>query len=162
MRCVLQRVRSARVSVGAEVAGEIGAGLLALLGVAMDDDLETAERLAAKTLALRIFASDERPFDRTLPEAGGALLVVSQFTLLGDLRRGNRPSWSRAARPEEAAPLVAAYADAAARSGVPVATGRFGAMMTVELVNDGPVTIILDSDELSAPRRARARPEPEP
>lgn len=146
MRIVLQRVAWARVEVeGAEV-GAIGPGLLALVGVAEGDTEAEARRLADKTVRMRIFAGDERPFDRALTDVpGAALLCVSQFTLLADLRRGNRPGWSAAARPEVAAPLVEAYAEAVAAHGVTVARGRFGAHMSVSLENDGPVTIVLDS-----------------
>ncbi len=154
MRVVLQRVRRARVTVDDEVVGEIGTGLLALVGVESGDTAADAAALAAKTVRLRLFASAGRPFDLALTDVpGGALLCVSQFTLMADVRRGNRPSWSRAARPEEAEPLVAAYADAVAAHGVPVAHGRFGAAMVVELENDGPVTLVLDGADLAGPRR---------
>ena len=153
VRVVLQRVRWARVAVGEEVAGEIGPGLLALVGVAAGDGPEEAALLARKTVRLRVLACGERPFDRSLLDVPGAgLLCVSQFTLLGDVRRGNRPSWSAAALPEVAEPLVEAYADAVAAEGVPVARGRFGAAMAVILENDGPVTLVLDSDGLRSPR----------
>ena len=146
VRVVLQRVRWARVAVGEEVVGAIGPGLLALVGVAAGDEAEDARRLARKTARLRILAGDGRPFDRSLLDvAGAALLCVSQFTLLADVRRGNRPSWSAAAPPEVAEPLVEAYAAAVAEEGVPVERGHFGAAMAVTLENDGPVTIVLDS-----------------
>lgn len=146
VRIVLQRVAWARVEVAGEEVGAIGPGLLALVGIAEGDTAEEARRLADKTVRMRIFAGDERPFDRALTDVpGGALLCVSQFTLLADLRRGNRPGWSGAARPEAAEPLVGAYADAVAAHGVTVAHGRFGAHMDVSLENDGPVTIVLDS-----------------
>ena len=145
MRIVLQRVRWARVEVGGEEAGAIGPGLLALVGVARDDTPEEAVRLADKTVRLRLFDGSERPFDVPLADVPGAgLLCVSQFTLLGDVRRGNRPSWSGAAPGDLAEPLVEAYAAAIASHGVPVARGRFGAHMTVSLENDGPVTLVLD------------------
>jgi D-tyrosyl-tRNA(Tyr) deacylase len=154
VRVVLQRVRWARVEVEGEVVGEIGAGLLALVGVAAGDGPDDVRRMAEKTVRLRLFASGDRPFDRALTEVPGAgMLCVSQFTLLADVRKGNRPSWSRAARPEQAEPLVAAYADAVAAHGVPVARGRFGAMMAVTLENDGPVTLVIDSADLAGPRR---------
>ena len=154
MRVVLQRVRWARVAVGDQVVGEIGPGLLALVGVEDGDTRADAEALAGKTVRLRLFAAGDRPFDVPLTEVPGAgLLCVSQFTLLADVRRGNRPSWARAARPEEAEPLVAAYADAVAAHGVPVRQGRFGAMMSVSLENDGPVTLVIDSADLAGPRR---------
>lgn len=145
VRIVLQRVTWARVEVAGEEVGAIGPGLLALVGIAEGDTADEAVRLADKTARMRIFAGDERPFDRALVDVpGAALLCVSQFTLLADLRRGNRPGWSGAARPEVAEPLVEAYARAVAAHGVPVARGRFGAHMRVSLENDGPVTIVLD------------------
>lgn len=153
MRVVLQRVSRARVAVAGEEVAAIGAGLLALVGIAAGDGPAEALALAGKTARLRILPGDERPFERALVDVpGAALLCVSQFTLLADLRRGNRPSWSAAARPEQAAPLVEAYADAVADHGVPVARGRFGADMQVALVNDGPVTVVLDSADLARPR----------
>jgi len=145
VRVVLQRVAEARVEVQGEVVGAIGAGLLALVGVARGDVPADAVRLARKTLGLRLFPAGDRAFEVPVSGAGGAVLVVSQFTLLGDARRGNRPSWAAAAPPEDAAPLVEAYADALAAAGVAVARGRFGAHMRVSLVNDGPVTLLLDS-----------------
>jgi D-aminoacyl-tRNA deacylase len=157
VRVVLQRVRRARVTVGEEVVGEIGAGLLALVGVESGDTAADADALGAKTARLRLFASAERPFDLPLTDVpGGALLCVSQFTLTADVRRGNRPSWSRAARPEDAEPLVAAYAAAVAAHGVTVAHGRFGAAMLVEIENDGPVTLVLDCADPARPQAERA------
>jgi D-tyrosyl-tRNA(Tyr) deacylase len=154
VRIVLQRVSWARVHVGGEEVGAIGPGLLALVGAAPGDTVAEAERLAAKTVRLRLFDGPERPFDVPLTDVpGGALLCVSQFTLLGDVRKGNRPSWSEAAPGEEAAPLVDAYAAAVAAHGVPVAHGRFGAHMDVTLENDGPVTLVLDGASMAAPRR---------
>jgi D-tyrosyl-tRNA(Tyr) deacylase len=154
VRVVLQRVRRAAVTVEGETVGEIGPGLLALVGVAAGDGPDAARRLADKTVRLRLFAGSERPFDVPLTAVPGAgLLCVSQFTLLADVRKGNRPSWAGAAPPEVAEPLVAAYAAAVAAHGVPVAHGRFGAMMSVTLENDGPVTLVLDSADLAAPRR---------
>lgn len=151
MRVVLQRVSRAAVAVdGVEVAA-IGPGLLALVGVARGDDAAAAARLAGKVARLRLFPG-EREFERAVGEAGGEVLCVSQFTLHADVRRGNRPSWSAAAPPEQAAPLVDAFADALAAEGVPVRRGVFGAMMEVGLVNDGPVTILLDSADLARPR----------
>lgn len=155
MRIVLQRVSRASVSVDGAVTGSIGAGLLALVGVAAGDTAEVADRLAAKTAAARLFPAEDRPFDVPLLDVDGAVLCVSQFTLLGDLRKGNRPSWAGAARPEEAAPLVERYADALRGRGITVATGIFGAHMEVQLVNDGPVTLVLDSDDLARPRTPR-------
>jgi D-tyrosyl-tRNA(Tyr) deacylase len=124
-----------------------------LIGVREGDDEATARRLAAKTAELRIFADAAGRFNRSLVEAGGEALVVSQFTLYGDVRKGRRPSFNDAARPELAEPLVESFAAALEEAGVRVARGRFGAMMQVELVNDGPVTLVLDSEELERPRR---------
>ena len=146
MRAVVQRVTRASVRGGGDVRGEIGAGLLVLLGVAAGDDAAAAERLAGKVARLRIFAAaaDGR-FDRSLVDTRGAALVVSQFTLLGDTTKGNRPSFTRAETPERAEPIVESFCEALRGLGVPVQTGVFGAKMEVELVNDGPVTIILDA-----------------
>ena len=143
MKAVVQRVSSARVVVDGEVVGEIGAGLCVLLGVARDDDEEAAERLAGRIARLRIFENEERRFDRSLLDLGGAALVVSQFTLIADTAKGNRPSFTDAAPPEQARPLYEAFCAALRELGVEVATGRFGARMALELVNVGPVTIVL-------------------
>ena len=124
--------------------GEIGAGLCVLLGVARGDTAADAERLAAKVANLRIFENEEGKFDRSLLDVSGAALVVSQFTLIADTDRGNRPSFSAAARPEQAQPLYERFCAGLRELGVPVETGVFGARMEVELVNDGPVTIILE------------------
>lgn len=130
---------------GREVA-RIGAGYLLLVGVEEGDDVHVAHRMADKVAALRLFPGEAgRGFDRALAEAGGEVLVVSQFTLLGDVRRGNRPSWAAAARPEVAEPLVEGVVARLANHGIGVASGVFGAMMEVSLVNDGPVTLVLDS-----------------
>ena len=142
---MVSRVDWARVVVGGEVAGEIGPGLLVLVGVGHDDGPAEAGWLAGKVAALRVFDDEAGQMNRSLTEAGGGALVVSQFTLYGDARRGRRPSYVAAARPEQAAPLVDAVAAALAGSGVPVAQGRFGAHMRVESAGDGPVTILLDS-----------------
>ena len=139
MRAVVQRVSRARSTPG----GEIGAGLLVLLGIAEGDDPAAADQLADKVARLRILEDDDGRFNRSLLDTGGAALVVSQFTLIGDTRRGNRPSFSAAARPEQAEPLYERFCAALGKLGVPVATGVFGARMAVELVNDGPVTIVL-------------------
>ena len=139
MRALAQRVTEARVAVDGEVIGEIGRGLCVFLGVTHEDNDAVAAKLAAKVAHLRVF--DER----SLLETGGAALVVSQFTLYGDTTRGRRPSWVAAARPDEAAPLVEAFCAALGDLGVPVATGRFGAHMQVALVNDGPVTLLLEA-----------------
>jgi D-tyrosyl-tRNA(Tyr) deacylase len=144
VRAVVQRVASARVTVGGIEVGAIGAGLCALVGVTHDDDAERARRLAAKVWHLRVFDDEAGAMNRSLAEAGGEILVVSQFTLYGDTSRGRRPSWIGAARPEQAEPLVEAVVAELRRLGAGVATGRFGARMQVALVNDGPVTLILE------------------
>ncbi len=140
----MQRVVSARVRVAGEVRAEIGAGLCILLGGAREDTSDHALRLAEKTARLRIFENDEGRFDRSLLDTGGAALIVSQFTLIADTAKGNRPSFSGAAPPETAEPLYEAFCTALRELGVPVETGVFGARMAVELVNDGPVTIVLE------------------
>ena len=145
MRAVLQRVRRARVVVGDEVVGAIERGLLVLLGVAPDDTPEAASKLADKIAGLRIFADAEDKMNLSVQDVGGSVLVVSQFTLYGDCRKGRRPSFVAAAPPEIAVPLYEGFVAALRALGVPVQTGRFGAMMQVELVNDGPVTLILDT-----------------
>jgi D-tyrosyl-tRNA(Tyr) deacylase len=152
MRAVVQRVSQASVTVGDEVVGAIGQGLLILLGIGVGDSEAEARLLAEKTANLRIFADEEGRFNRSLLDIGGEALVVSQFTLYADTRRGRRPSFSDAAPPEIAAPLVDIFADELRRLGVAVSTGRFGAMMQVALVNDGPVTILLDSAIFREPR----------
>jgi D-tyrosyl-tRNA(Tyr) deacylase len=140
------------VRVDGEVVGAIGPGLLVLIGVRDGDTEADAVRLAAKTAELRIFADDEGRFNRSLIETGGEALAVSQFTLYGDVRKGRRPSFNAAARPELADPLIEAYAAALRARGIVVATGRFGAHMAVESVNDGPVTILIDSEDFERPR----------
>ena len=144
MRAVVQRVSRASVRVDGEVVGACGPGILVLVGAGHDDTPETAVRLAGKLARLRIFPDDAGRFDRSLIDTGGEALVVSQFTLLADTRKGNRPSFTGAAAPEQAEPLVARVVDTLRAEGIGVATGRFGAMMEVELVNDGPVTIVLE------------------
>jgi D-aminoacyl-tRNA deacylase len=144
MRAVVQRVSAARVVVAGELVGEIGAGLCVLLGVSRTDGAAEAERLAGRVARLRIFENEEGRFDRSLLDAGGEALVVSQFTLIADTAKGNRPSFTVAAPPEQAEPLYEAFCAALRELGVEVATGHFGARMAVELVNDGPVTIVLD------------------
>jgi len=144
MRAVCQRVTEARVRVGGALVGEIGPGLCVLLGVARGDGEEAAGRLAAKIARLRIFADEAGRFDRSLVDTAGGALVVSQFTLLADTAKGNRPSFTDAAAPEEAEALYERFCADLRALGVPVAQGVFGAKMAVELVNDGPVTIILD------------------
>jgi D-aminoacyl-tRNA deacylase len=144
VRAVVQRVSEARVVVDRRRAGEIGRGLVVLLGVARGDSEADAARLAAKVARLRIFEEEAGKFDRSLLDVGGEALVVSQFTLIADTRKGNRPSFTDAAPPEEAEPLYEALCGALAGLGVPVAKGVFGARMAVDLTNDGPVTIVLD------------------
>jgi D-aminoacyl-tRNA deacylase len=144
VRAVVQRVSSARVVVDGEVVGEIGAGLCVLLGVAREDGEAEAERLAGRVARLRIFENDEGRFDRSLLDIDGAALVVSQFTLIADTAKGNRPSFTDAAPPEQAEPLYESFCAALRELGVEVATGRFGARMAVELAGDGPVTIVLE------------------
>jgi D-aminoacyl-tRNA deacylase len=144
MRAVVQRVSSARVVVSGSPAGAIGAGLCVLLGVARDDTTDEADRLAAKVARLRIFENEDGRFDRSLLDADGAALVVSQFTLIADTAKGNRPSFSGAAPPEQAEPLYEVFCAALRDLGIEVETGVFGARMAVELTNDGPVTIVLD------------------
>lgn len=153
MRIVLQRATRASVSVGCTVVGEIGHGLVALVGVAEGDTEAEADALAAKTATLRIFSDAEGRFNESLLDVGGSALVVSQFTLHADVRKGRRPSFTAAARPEVAEPLVERYAEELIAAGVSVEQGRFGAEMQVELVNDGPFTVILDSVDLVRPRR---------
>jgi D-tyrosyl-tRNA(Tyr) deacylase len=145
MRVVVQRVTQARVVVAGEVVGQIERGLLVLLGVTHTDTAEQARWLAEKVVGLRIFEDDAGKMNLDVTEAGGGVLVVSQFTLYGNAQKGRRPSFIEAAPPEIAIPLYEAFVNAVKALGVPVATGRFGAMMQVELVNDGPVTLIVDS-----------------
>ena len=147
MRAVVQRVSVAQVLVGGETVAEIGRGLCVLLGVASDDDEAVAERLAGKVARLRIFENDEGKFDRSVVDVHGSTLVVSQFTLIADSKRqrGTRPSFTNAARPEVAEPLYEGFCEALRGYGLHVETGVFGARMAVELVTDGPVSLILDS-----------------
>jgi D-aminoacyl-tRNA deacylase len=145
MRAVVQRVSQAKVTVADQVTGQIECGLLVLLGVAVGDTDQDAQQMAQKTVELRIFEDDAGKMNRSLLEADGALLVVSQFTLLGDCRKGRRPSFIEAAPPEEAEQLYQVFVEAAKKLGVRVDTGRFRTHMDVSLVNDGPVTILLDS-----------------
>ncbi len=153
MLAVLQRVTRTSVTVDGDEISSIGSGLLILVGVATGDQQRDAERLAKKAADLRIFGDDQDRFNISLVESGGAALVVSQFTLLADVRKGRRPSFVAAAKPEEAAPLVDAFAQALRDLGVEVAMGRFGHYMQVSLENDGPVTILLDTADLDKPRR---------
>jgi D-tyrosyl-tRNA(Tyr) deacylase len=148
MRAVLQRVTRASVRVDGEVVGEIDGGLLVLLGIAQDDTERDAGYLLEKILGLRIFDDEDGVMNLSVAETGGALLIVSQFTIYGDVRRGRRPSWINAAAPETAEPLYNLFVEQARRSETHVETGSFRKMMKVELINDGPVTILLDSRKL--------------
>lgn len=145
MRVVLQRVTRACVHVGGQLIGEIGHGLVVLLGVAHEDTEADIKYLVEKIAAIRIFDDADGRMNLSVRDIGGALLIVSQFTLYGDVRRGRRPSWQDAAPPEVAEPLYESFIEEARRHVAVVATGGFGQMMKVELVNDGPVTILLDS-----------------
>lgn len=147
MRAVVQRVKSASVSVEGKLVSEIGAGVLIFLGVAHEDTATEIEYIANKVANLRIFEDEEGKMNRSLLEMGGAALVVSQFTLYGDCRKGRRPSFIKAARPELANALYEAFIIALEQQNIPTRGGTFQAMMDVELVNDGPVTILLDSDK---------------
>lgn len=148
MQCVIQRVSSASVTVDGDVVGEIGPGLLALVGIGAGDGEDELRWMAEKIVKLRIFSDEDGRFDRSLLDTGGALLSVSQFTLFGDVRKGTRPSFTRAAPPEVAISAWERFNERVREQGVDVATGTFGASMQVALVNDGPVTIQL---ERSAP-----------
>jgi D-aminoacyl-tRNA deacylase len=144
VRAVVQRVREASVSVGDVVVGAIGSGVVVLLGLAEDDTPDVGAKLAGKVARLRIFENDEGRFDRSLLDVDGAALVVSQFTLIADTRKGNRPSFTGAAPPTDAEPLYEHFCEELSGLGVRVGRGVFGARMAVSLVNDGPVTIVLD------------------
>jgi D-aminoacyl-tRNA deacylase len=147
LRAVVQRVAEARVEVSGEITGAIGPGYLVLLGVGEGDTQEAAEYLVEKITTLRVFNDDAGKFNLSLEETGGSVLVVSQFTLHGDARKGRRPSFIKAARPEVAIPLYEYFIAALGARGIATAAGRFGANMQVHLVNDGPVTILLDSEK---------------
>jgi D-tyrosyl-tRNA(Tyr) deacylase len=147
-RVVAQRVSRASVTIDGAVVGRIGAGLMLLVGIHRDDDEQTVDRVADKVATLRVFQDDEGKMNRSAAEAGGAMLVVSQFTLYGDLRRGRRPSFIEAAGPELGERLYQRFAERLRGHGYHVECGRFGAHMLVDLENDGPVTIVLDSREL--------------
>ena len=153
MRAVIQRVSRASVSVGGETIASIGAGLLVLAAVGKDDADADADYLVDKIVNLRVFPDDAGRFDRSALDAGASLLVVSQFTLYGDTRKGRRPSFTDAAPPTEAQARFAGLVERFRAAGLPVQTGRFQEMMDVELVNDGPVTLILDSADRLRPRR---------
>ena len=155
MRAVLQRVKSASVSIEGKTAGAIGPGFLVLLGVAPEDTQEECDFLLDKILGLRVFEDEAGKMNRSLCDRGGALLVVSQFTLYADCRKGRRPSFTGAARPETAVPLYERFLAGARQAGVPTECGEFGADMLVSLENDGPVTILLDTDEIMPGKRAR-------
>ncbi|MGH7471398.1 MAG: D-aminoacyl-tRNA deacylase [Longimicrobiales bacterium] len=145
MRVVVQRVKRAQVRIGERVAGQIGAGFLLLVGFKADDHDDALNWMADKIVGLRVFSDDEQKMNRSLDEVGGGLLVVSQFTLYGDVRKGRRPSFIDAAPPDIAIPLYNRFVELLrARTSGPVETGEFGAMMDVELVNDGPVTLLLE------------------
>ena len=148
MRAVIQRVKSASVTVEGEVVSEIRVGLLVFLGVAQEDTPADVDYMASKIANLRIFEDDEGRMNLSILDIGAEALVVSQFTLYGDCRKGRRPSFIHAARPEKANPLYQAFMDEISRLGVPVKAGIFQAMMDVELINDGPVTMMLDSNKL--------------
>ena len=148
MRAVIQRVKSASVTVEGEIVSEIRVGLLVFLGVAQEDTPADVDYMASKIANLRIFEDDEGRMNLSILDIGGEALVVSQFTLYGDCRKGRRPSFIHAARPEKADPLYQAFMDGISQLGVPVKAGIFQAMMDVELVNDGPVTMMLDSNKL--------------
>ena len=145
MRALVQRVTQARVTVGSQVVGEIGPGLCVFVGVTHDDSEAQAAKLAEKVANLRVLDDADGVMNRSLRDTGDGALVVSQFTLYGDTSRGRRPGWSAAARPEHAEPLVDRFSAALADLGVPVATGRFRAEMQVALVNDGPVTLLIEA-----------------
>jgi len=147
LRAVVQRVSRARVTVGGEVVGQIGPGYVVLLGVAREDDEAAADYLAEKVAGLRVFEDENGKMNRSIQEVGGSILAVSQFTLYGDVRRGRRPGFDRAARPEQAEPLYQRFVQRLREMGLHVETGRFQAHMEVELVNDGPVTILIDSEK---------------
>ena len=153
MRALVQRVASASVSVGDEVVGSIGSGLVVFLGISRRDEEEDSRYIVGKTLNLRIFPDDEGRFNRSALDVGAELLIVSQFTLYGDTRKGRRPSFSEAAAPEQAEPLFNQTVEMLAESGLRVQTGRFQAHMVVSIHNDGPVTIMLDSADRLRPRR---------
>ena len=145
MRAVVQRVKRAEVRVKGKVIGRIGPGLLVLVGIAKEDSPATGKALAEKILRLRVFDDEDGRMNLDVRQAGGAILAVSEFTLYGDCRKGRRPSYAAAAAPDDARPLYHAFVDSLKQFGTKVETGEFQAMMDVELVNDGPVTLLLDS-----------------
>lgn len=153
MRAVLQRVKSAQVSIDGAVTGKIGNGILLLLGVSAQDGPKEADFLAEKAVNLRIFEDAEGKMNLSLLDTGGEMLIVSQFTLYGDCRKGRRPSFTGAARPETAVPLYERFIANVRASGIPVKTGKFGAEMLVALENDGPVTLLLDTEKIMPQHR---------
>ena len=154
MRACVQRVSQARVTVAGEMTGEIGLGMLVLLGVAQGDTEGDARQLADKLAGLRVFGDAQQKMNLSLADVGGAMLVVSQFTLLGDCRKGRRPSFTAAAAPELAERLYRVFVETVSAMGITVATGRFREHMAVELVNDGPVTLLIDTQDLTPSGRA--------
>ncbi|MGD0221340.1 MAG: D-aminoacyl-tRNA deacylase [Terriglobia bacterium] len=148
MRAVVQRVKRAEVRVGEDVVGRIGFGFVVLLGVGKNDTEASGAALAEKIAELRVFDDDQGKMNRSLVDTGGQALCVSQFTLYGDCRKGRRPSYDQAAAPDRALLLYASFVESLRKQGVPTETGRFRAIMDVELINDGPVTLLLDSDRL--------------
>lgn len=150
MRAVIQRVRRAEVRVEGAVVGQIGAGFLVLLGITHQDGPNEAARLARKVAGLRVFEDESGKMNLSVLETGGGVLVVSQFTLYGDTRKGRRPSFINAAQPEQAEPLYRHFCALLGEEGIAVASGSFGAHMEVDLINDGPVTLILDTAEMAA------------
>lgn len=157
MRALIQRVSQATVEVDERVTGTIQHGLVILLGIRDNDTVDQASTLAEKIVNLRIFGDQAGRFDRSVRDVGGACLVVPQFTLYADTRKGRRPSFTAAARPEVAEPLVGTFCQTLRSQGLEVATGVFGAHMAVQLINDGPVTIWLDTEDLARPRRSHHR-----
>jgi D-tyrosyl-tRNA(Tyr) deacylase len=153
MRVVLQRVSSASVAVEGEAVAEIGSGLLLLVGAAEGDSEDDARQLARKCAEMRIFPDDQGRFDRSVLDTGGEALVVSQFTLIAEVRKGRRPSFVGAARPEAAEPLIDAFTEELRSLGIPAETGEFGATMDVAMVNEGPVTVVVDSEVFERPRK---------
>ena len=145
MRAVIQRVTNAEVKIDGKIVGKIGKGLLVLLAVHQDDTEDKIERLATKIINLRIFADEEDKMNLSVKDVGGEILVVSQFTLYGDISKGNRPSFIESAKPDKAVPYYEKFVEKIKVSGLKTATGEFGAMMEVSLINDGPVTIIIDT-----------------
>jgi len=146
MRAVVQRVRRAEVRVDGKVVGRIGPGLLVLVGIAKEDSSDTGKALAEKVVRLRVFDDQDGRMNLDVREAGGAVLAVSEFTLYGDCRKGRRPNYTRAASPDDALPLYQSFVESLRSLGIKVETGEFRAMMDVDLVNDGPVTLLLDTD----------------